>query len=38
VVHFLKEFGLVLVVFSLGMQMGPGFFASLRRRGTLLNA
>jgi len=38
VAHFLKEFGLVLFVFSLGMQMGPGFFASLRRQGLVLNA
>ena len=37
VAHFLKEFGLVLFVFSLGMQMGPGFFASLRRQGLVLN-
>ncbi|MEN3943451.1 putative transporter [Prosthecobacter sp. SYSU 5D2] len=37
VAHFLKEFGLVLFVFALGMQMGPGFFASLRRQGLLLN-
>ena len=38
VAHFLKDFGLVLFVFALGMQMGPGFFASLRRQGRLLNA
>ncbi|WP_395741081.1 putative transporter [Prosthecobacter sp.] len=38
VAHFLKEFGLVLFVFALGMQMGPGFFASLRRQGRLLNS
>ncbi|MDB6006825.1 MAG: aspT [Prosthecobacter sp.] len=38
VAHFLKEFGLVLFVFALGMQMGPGFFASLRRQGRMLNA
>ena len=37
VAHFLKEFGLVLFVFALGMQMGPGFFASLRRQGGILN-
>ena len=37
VAHFLKEFGLVLFVFALGMQMGPGFFASLRRQGRMLN-
>jgi putative transport protein len=35
--HFLKDFGLVLFVFALGMQIGPGFFASLRRRGRVLN-
>ncbi|MBE2287311.1 MAG: putative transporter [Prosthecobacter sp.] len=37
VAHFLKDFGLVLFVFALGMQMGPGFFASLRRQGHVLN-
>ena len=37
VAHFLKEFGLVLFVFALGLQMGPGFFASLRRQGRMLN-
>lgn len=37
VAHFVKDFGLVLFVFSLGMQMGPGFFASLRRHGLRLN-
>lgn len=35
--HFLKDFGLVLFVFALGMQMGPGFFSSLRRDGLKLN-
>ena len=24
--HFLKEFGLVLFVYTLGLQVGPGFF------------
>lgn len=37
VAHFLKDFGLVIFVFALGMQMGPGFFASLRRQGRMLN-
>jgi putative transport protein len=37
VAHFLKDFGLVLFVFALGMQMGPGFFASLRHQGRVLN-
>ncbi|MCB1098816.1 MAG: putative transporter [Verrucomicrobiae bacterium] len=37
VAHFLKEFGLVLFVFALGMQMGPGFFSALRQQGRYLN-
>ncbi len=37
VAHFIKEFGLMLFVFSLGLQMGPGFFASLRKEGLRLN-
>jgi len=28
---FLKEFGLVLFVYTLGLQVGPGFFASLNK-------
>src|SRR5690349_17010977 len=34
---FVKEFGLVLFVFTLGLQLGPGFFASLRQQGLKLN-
>ena len=34
---FVKEFGLVLFVFTLGLQLGPGFFASLRADGLRLN-
>lgn len=37
VAHFAKEFGLILFVFSLGLQMGAGFFASLRKEGLKLN-
>lgn len=37
VIHFLKDFGLVLFVFALGMQIGPGFMASLRNDGMRLN-
>ncbi len=37
VAHFIKEFGLILFVFSLGLQMGGGFFASLRKEGLKLN-
>ncbi len=29
--YFLKEFGLVLFVYSIGLQVGPGFFASLKK-------
>lgn len=31
--HFIKEFGLILFVFSIGLQVGPGFFSSLKRGG-----
>lgn len=30
--HFIQEFGLILFVFSIGLQVGPGFFASLDRK------
>lgn len=29
--HFIKEFGLILFVYSVGLQVAPGFFASLRK-------
>src|SRR6478672_2393134 len=35
--NFIKEFGLVLFVFALGLQLGSGFFASLRSTGLRLN-
>lgn len=35
--HFLKEFGLILFVYSIGMQVGPGFFSSLKSGGLRLN-
>lgn len=34
---FIKEFGLILFVFSLGMELGPGFFSSFRKGGVTLN-
>lgn len=37
VLHFVREFGLVLFVFSIGLQVGPGFFSSMRSRGFRLN-
>jgi putative transport protein len=37
VLEFVREFGLILFVYTLGLQIGPGFFGSLRSRGLLLN-
>lgn len=37
VLHFVKEFGLILFVFSVGMQVGPGFFSSFKKGGITLN-
>jgi putative transport protein len=37
ILDFVKEFGLVLFVFTIGLQLGPGFFAALRRQGLKLN-
>ncbi|MDG6792272.1 putative transporter [Glaesserella parasuis] len=36
--HFIQEFGLILFVYTIGIQVGPGFFASLRQSGLKLNA
>ena len=35
--HFVKEFGLILFVFSIGLQVGPGFFSSFKSGGLKLN-
>ncbi|HGO5823538.1 TPA: putative transporter [Mannheimia haemolytica] len=35
--HFIQEFGLILFVYSIGIQVGPGFFASLKHSGLKLN-
>jgi putative transport protein len=37
VLDFAKDFGLILFVFSVGMQVGPGFFSSFRKGGLTLN-
>ena len=34
---FVKEFGLILFVFTIGLQLGPGFFAALREQGVKMN-
>ena len=37
VMEFAREFGLILFVYTIGVQVGPGFLASLRRDGLPLN-
>lgn len=37
ILHFVKEFGLILFVYSIGMQVGPGFFSSFKKGGLTLN-
>ena len=29
--NFMKEFGLIIFVYAIGLQVGPGFFASLKK-------
>ena len=35
--HFIKEFGLILFVTAVGIQVGPGFFKSFKKGGLKLN-
>lgn len=35
--HFLKEFGLILFVYSIGLQVGPSFFSAFKKGGFTLN-
>lgn len=35
--NYAESFGLVLFVYALGLQVGPGFFSSLRKEGIQLN-
>ena len=37
ILHFMREFGLILFVFSVGLQVGPGFFSSFKKGGITLN-
>lgn len=37
VIDFIKDFGLILFVFSIGLQVGPGFFSSFKKGGLSLN-
>lgn len=36
--EYIKEFGLILFVYTIGIQVGPGFFSSLKSSGLKLNA
>ena len=38
VLEFMREFGLILFVYTIGIQVGPGFFAAMRTSGLRLNA
>ncbi|MBU3666087.1 MAG: putative transporter [Chthoniobacterales bacterium] len=38
IMEFVREFGLILFVFTIGLQLGPSFFASLRSHGLKFNA
>lgn len=37
ILTFIQDFGLILFVFMIGMQVGPGFFESFRKGGVTLN-
>ncbi|HPJ77181.1 MAG TPA: hypothetical protein PK489_00150 [Prolixibacteraceae bacterium] len=37
VADFVREFGLILFIYSIGLQVGPGFFSSFKRGGMQLN-
>ena len=37
ILNFLQDFGLILFVFMIGLQVGPGFFESFRKGGVTLN-
>ena len=37
ILHFLREFGLILFVFCIGLQVGPSFFSSFKKGGMALN-
>jgi putative transport protein len=37
VIEFVRDFGLILFVFTIGLQVGPGFFSSFKKGGVVLN-
>ena len=38
ILHFVREFGLIIFIFAIGLQVGPGFFSSFKEGGVRLNA
>lgn len=37
ILKFVRELGLILFIFSIGLQVGPGFFSSFKKGGVVLN-
>ena len=37
ILHFVQEFGLILFIYSIGLQVGPSFFSSFKKGGLRLN-
>ena len=37
ILHFIREFGLILFVFCIGLQVGPSFFSSFKKGGIAMN-
>ncbi len=37
IMHFIREFGLILFIYSIGLQVGPGFFSSFKKGGMQQN-
>ena len=37
ILHFIREFGLILFVFCIGLQVGPSFFSSFKKGGMTMN-
>ena len=37
VLKFVREFGLIIFIFAIGLQVGPGFFSSFKKGGIRLN-
>lgn len=36
--HFIRDFGLILFVYAVGLQVGPAFFSSFKKEGLVMNS